>query len=320
MTERTFTRGTGFTDDQWTGFVKPGIETWESLVTPYGGSMVVLTETSSNPDVTINGSSQFAGGSHYCQSGKDVITIGYQSVSDSKLDSLAAHEMGHVFNAHHAGRYDSHDGKIPVMATKMGFFPGARAVRQDDNAQLHQRRYKSELHANSSFEQGTKFWGMSGSLQLKNSGGVDGPKYVRHSTRYGYIYQTVRVVEPETLAGRINYRRGTTSNVSGNVAVQLKYRRVDYPTGSGWCPPGTGDSTGNCYNLNNADVVSPWYSGGAKYYGANHASWQESKDTGNLSLGSWEGADIRIYAYNYAYTTGGGSVSMDFDHVRAMRK
>ena len=48
---------------------------------------------------------------------------------------------------------------MPHMATKMGFFPEARAVGQDDNVRIHQGRYKSEPRANSSFEQRLNRWG-----------------------------------------------------------------------------------------------------------------------------------------------------------------
>ena len=156
---------------------------------------------------------------------------------------LAWHESGHVWGINHSGRYDSFGANPPTMSTCD--IPGNGSLRvnlsQDDEAAVQflaevSGAYRSGT-ANSSFEEGTQWWGLSGQTPSlttsSNGGGVDGSPYYAVMGSGGtdsYIYSTSRYIEgwSASVIGRANFRKNSATNDQGHVLVVLAWRQVSY--------------------------------------------------------------------------------------------
>jgi len=181
-------------------------------------------------------------------------------IGGTLLEHAAAHEMGHVVGLGHAGHSASHDSDNPAaMSTvKCVDFPVtidgqviadpdafvlAEAYSQDDEAAAINRLDTLEprsLHANQSFERGLTYWGKTGgSWALYNSGGPDGPHYIRFkpTAETQYVYQTVDLVHKSlyswslSMDARVNHKLNSPSD-AGQVRLRILVRRLDFEADS----------------------------------------------------------------------------------------
>lgn len=236
-----FTSGTRAWTTDRKDAVRRGLKTWQRIASRNGHDIVRITESSNanpnGPNIGVKFVDNPGGDNNY---GVASCSYEYIHLNDDFasnygfLSGLAAHEMGHIIGLHHAGWYDSQDGKLATMETCASQSQESEKYtpEHDDRAAIIQKVDPvagDTLHADPSFEDGTEFWTKTNVTHSRESGAPNGRgnyhiEFKRASdTGQAYISQDVRVIVPQSWAGAA-YMKKLDSNHRGFVVVGTPWR------------------------------------------------------------------------------------------------
>lgn len=253
----------------------------------------------------------------------------HRNSSQQTLQGFSAHEWGHAFGLGHSGRFDSHDGQLPTMATCIPNGGDRINLAQDDEAAAaYLTESMSGYHAvtaNNSFEDGAQYWGRVNTALQIGGGGVDGSPnrgIIWDSSSTSYIFSTTRVtdlghiggngnVNSDSFRARVNHRDSYPWN-SGSIRVVMSWRKVDYASGF--------DSGCNFYGDNkNVSTAGSWQSVEITCWPSSGWTYCDTptRYTPSWVAGDeWDAADVRISIYNRTKYPSGTPASVSVDRAR----
>lgn len=269
----------------------------------------------------------------------------WKNGTSGTLAGLAAHEWGHVLGFGHSGGDDAQFGGIPTMATCLGDFGGSGADRlhlsSDDAAAALAGRTPigsyQNVTANSSFEDGWKFWEkrngtvwvQSGGAVLSGTSKASGFKNVvvspnnqnntpmlisrtivtkmdDHGTVANPNLYPAITVNRDTVRAEVVARKFDTSD-SGSLLIQVSARAYDLPD-LAW--PGRTGCNFYSDDKNGAPVrIAPWRT--ASVYCYLETWWQECS-TGakritkqQAGFNDLDAAEVKLRVKSNIYSAGG---------------
>ncbi len=238
--------------DHHEGRVIDGIENWETVIGRDGDPMVDITPSSGQAVFVITDSSISGNGLVDCVIGVPVILMDTASLSGTRAESTAMHEMGHLLKLMHTGDGEAFGttGTFPAMSTCLTIAEQEdRILTKDDWANLEFRQTDGSaeiVYANTGFESfwssgNPKYWSrtnsvttwsessieFSGDSSLRYRPGSDGAKLsstLAYATGGG-----------EPVDARVRIRQNGV-HTGGAVRLEIWARNLTYGTP----PPGTG--------------------------------------------------------------------------------
>lgn len=248
----------------------------------------------------------------------------------SSFRGATAHEFGHAHSLRHAGDNDSFGGGVPTMTS------GCEVASDNDLANLGQQLAilaqddysailwhhdldsgRRSITANSSFENGTSYWGTTNaSISSQSGGGSNGPKFARiaPSSSGGSIYVTSRITNSANSSFRIQgASRDTAAVASGNVTMSLQTRRVDFPNNNCSGQFDVNQNT-NHPTLLDASFITRF---SESCNPISTITWAGCGNTHGWSSTS-EGHDVRVRIASTRKNSSGTLVPIDVDYVRVM--
>jgi hypothetical protein len=262
----------------------------------------------------------------YGDCGTKVLTVNRLLTGGALLQHAATHEMGHVIGLGHSGQSASHDSDNPAAMSTVNCvdfpvtlegqvladpdaFVLAEDYSQDDEAAVINRLdtlVPRSLHANQSFERGLTYWGMTGGTwALYNSGGPDGPHYIRFkpAAETQYVYQTVDLVHKSryswslSMDARVNHKLNSSSD-AGQVRLRILIRRLDFEADA---------SCGFLSQLNEhtRDVLTTWTSVATTGWQTVGTAWDWDTTPTYAVPSGWEGVEVRVTVNSRVRSNGG---------------
>ncbi len=318
-----------FSGSGWTsarqGYFTNGANDWDSIRHPSGGYLV-SSSTGGSIEIYIDNYGAGGGGVTSCDAFGNLNSITFDpfDLTSNQFRAVSGHEAGHAHGLDHTGPYDSFDSDIPTMTAGCALdeigetYDDQVGPEQDDYASLT-TAFVSDYHANDSFERGSsRFWGKGGGASLAvYSGGSDGSRYVRMYGYGGYMYQTVRIAAiPNNSRARMNHKKYYSSS-SGTAWLALYSRQLDYSTDTETACEGMGQYHNN-WNFVEDPVVNQSFTYEKGVTVTPSTSWSYIDATTSIwsDASSWDGADVRVYVYNYMKSTSGGSTYLRIDRAR----
>ena len=229
------------------------------------------------------------------------------------------HELGHTMGLWHTARYDSDDGKRPIMNTCQAFTHSSFRSMSQEDWQSHQRLNgdlnPETMSANIGFNRGTNFYKKTSGSFWYTSGNY---LYWRRGTPNAdhKFYQTTAVSgsSGDSYDVRINWRR-PTAGAAGTVWASMYARTVTYGADPGTCNATPAPQPGQTYTGSRTEGTTWYFKGNV---GVSVPAGVTSLTHADTTTGSMTGnnVDIQLRVATNIATTGGASQYMQFDNVR----
>ena len=306
--------------------VRIGIDNWNVVEGPFATLDIDDTETSSSGvDVFhLNWVAGGWGGSWACVGEIALDIRDPVGILSSQIEGIVTHEAGHAHGLRHTGKDDSFGSGAGTMPTMTGCvadsYQAMGTIDQDDYAQIV-HLFNTDIHANSSFENGKKWWGDVGSAKVRiySGGAADGDNWARLYNKYGAeMYQTIRYTDPTWLRLRINTKEWSSVS-DGYVWGTIYAKEIQYDTPGSGCAANPGIGWPNGWDLDDPTLIpATSYSPigvGTFHYPDGSWNWQPTI----YWEPEWDGIDMRIRIFNHMYygTCCGSWSSVKIDHARA---
>lgn len=310
--------GLGWTQSE-KDMVSLGVNGWE-VTRNYDGTQLVTVTEATPGTIDIYFERDFQGTSTY---GQASCTSGFIKLNPDirgntlLLPIVARHEMGHVLGLGHTGDEDSFNGdNPPTMATCLSESVAAtRKYAQDDAGALIFRNSgltPEFIHANDSFEENTKYWGITGGTWTVVTGGaINGSKYLKFkpTSSADNVYQTMNfAVAGARVDARVNNARDASTD-TGTVKLEIQVRSHNYGSNPA-CSWPTGKDQ-------NTVTLGTWSTVATTNWVAVAPSWT-SLDTPIYNVPTtWDAADARVRFYSNVKNSSGALTYVRIDNLRA---
>lgn len=244
-----------------------------------------------------------------------------------RFSSITAHEYGHVLGLGHAGRYDSWDGYVPVMATNRG----TTYLRTDDKGGIQGVKHENTSDdifwptPNASFQAGTDGWKAERVAWSVNGYGAPGAgnKSIRIMANGAWpnrIWSEIRLDSQGHEPTGINlasFAKRPFSNTSGHISLAMNVGRVIFPRGE---TPGYPDKSGwDSSEINDHGVPTVTWVAWRNVDCYPTTGWQICAQTWSPPASNADSMDLVAYAYSYIYIAGTSTPSwVDIDQLSVL--
>jgi len=304
--------------------VRAAFDSIEEALDYDGTPLVTLTEVSSPPYTLVFVNDDLPPASGYGEATCGIkMWINGRVNADKFIWHVARHEMMHLLQATHGGRYDSvPEGEQPAtMSTCVNYdnFRNVNQLERDAEAYLnwlHSDLSYRQINSNIGFDNGTTGWGgTNGTISVASSGGYSSPKHLAFNasgtSTNSYVRQTIRL----WVGDDINdfevraYLRAKAPSSTANTNVRAAiYRKNLSESGTTICPYQRGLKNPN--NMTLADMA---------YILVTESSLTNVGTSWTAVSSPWSSISVLRDGYQLqlrAYGNAAGSGAVRFDNVR----